>query len=62
MIKPLTLIWLGFYSRVLVALFSGGQLVGDSFYYHWIASRAVNLGERGLDPTIVQEEGHGLFS
>ena len=62
MIKPLTLIWLGFYSRVLVALFSGGQLVGDSFYYHWIASRAVNLGERGLDTTIVQEEGHGLFS
>ncbi|MFL2705003.1 MAG: hypothetical protein ACJ0GU_01310 [Gammaproteobacteria bacterium] len=62
MIKPLTLIWLGFYSRVLMALFGGGQLVGDSFYYHWIASRAVNLGERGLDPTIVQEEGHGLFS
>jgi len=29
LIKPLTLIWLGFYSRVLVALFSGGQLVGD---------------------------------
>ena len=45
-----------------MALFGGGQLVGDSFYYHWIASRAVNLGERGLDPTIVQEEGHGLFS
>ena len=62
MIKPITLIWLGFYSRIFVALFSGGQLVGDSYYYHWIASRAVNLGERGLDVTIVQGEANSLFA
>ena len=49
MIKPITLIWLGFYSRIFVALFSGGQLVGDSYYYHWIASNRINLGERELD-------------
>ena len=62
MIRPITLIWLGFYSRILVALLSGGQLVGDSYYYHWIASRAVNLGERGLDVTVVQEEANALYS
>ena len=49
MIKPITLIWLGFYSRIFVALFSGGQLVGDSYYYHWIASTRIKLGERELD-------------
>ena len=49
MIKPITLIWLGFYSRIFVALFSGGQLVGDSYYYHWIASTRISLGERELD-------------
>ena len=49
MIKPITLIWLGFYSRIFVALFSGGQLVGDSYYYHWIASTRLKLGERELD-------------
>ena len=49
MIKPITLIWLGFYSRIFVALFSGGQLVGDSYYYHWMASTRINLGDRELD-------------
>ena len=49
MIKPITLIWLGFYSRIFVALFSGGQLVGDSYYFHWIASTRIQLGERELD-------------
>ena len=62
MIKPLTLIWLGFFSRIFVALVTGGQLVGDSLYYHWIASRAVTLGERGLDTSIVGEAGQGLFT
>ena len=62
MIKPITLIWLGFYSRIFVALFSKGGLVGDSYYYHWIASRAVNLGERGLDVTVVQEEANALYA
>ena len=62
MIKPITLIWLGFYSRIFVALFSGGQLVGDSYYYHWIASRAVNLGERGLDVSVVQLEANSLYA
>jgi len=62
LIKPITLIWLGFYSRIFVALFSTGGLVGDSYYYHWIASRAVNLGERGMDVTLVQEEATSLYS
>ena len=62
MIKPITLIWLGFYSRILIALFGTGGLVGDSFYYHWIASRAVTLGERGLDVSIVQEEASSLYA
>ena len=62
MIKPITLIWLGFYSRIVVASFGGSSLVGDSYYYHWIASRAVNLGERGLDVTIVQEEANSLYA
>ena len=61
MIKPITLIWLGFYSRILVAFFSGGQLVGDSYYYHWIASRTVNLGERGLDVTILGLDALALY-
>ena len=61
MIKPITLIWLGFYSRILVAFFGEGQLVGDSYYYHWIASRTVNLGERGLDVTILGEDALALY-
>ena len=62
MIKPITLIWLGFYSRIVVASFGGSSLVGDSYYYHWIASRAVNLGERGLDVSIVQAEATKLYA
>ena len=62
MIKPITLIWLGFYSRIFVALFGGSQFVGDSYYYHWIASRAVNLGERGLEVTILGDEALRLYS
>jgi len=46
----------------LIALFGTGGLVGDSFYYHWIASRAVTLGERGLDVSIVQEEASSLYA
>ena len=63
MIKPITLIWLGFYSRIFVALFSGGQLVGDSYYYHWIASTRINLGERELDVTTLGggEEALSLY-
>jgi hypothetical protein len=49
-----------------MALFGGSQwhksIVPDSYYYHWIASRAVNLGERGLDVTIVQTEANSLFA
>ena len=66
MIKPITLIWLGFFSRIVTALFGGSpwhkQILADSYYYHWIASRAVNLGERGLDVTIVQEEANKLYA
>ena len=62
MIKPITLIWLGFCSRILVAAFGGSKLVSDSYYYHWIASRAVNLGERGLDVSIVQAEATKLYA
>ena len=66
MIKPITLIWLGFYSRIIMALFGGSPwhkaVVGDSYYYHWIASRAVNLGERGLDVSVVQLEANSLYA
>jgi len=66
LIKPITLIWLGFFSRIVTALFGGSpwhkQILADSYYYHWIASRAVNLGERGLDVTIVQEEANKLYA
>ena len=61
MIKPISLIWLGFYTRILVALFSEGQLVGDSYYYHWIASSNVNLGKRALDATILGEDAQSLY-
>ena len=62
MIKPITLIWLGFYSRILLAAFGGSRLVGDSHYYHWVAWRAVNLGERGLDVSVVQLEANSLYA
>ena len=62
MIKPITLIWLGFYSRIFVALFSGGQLVGDSYYYHWMASTRINLGDREFDLTMFGgEEALSLY-
>lgn len=49
-----------------MALFGGSPwhkaVVGDSYYYHWIASRAVNLGERGLDVSVVQLEANSLYA